>query len=120
MHFQRPPYDHDKIVYCSKGKLLDVVLDLRGHSKTYGKSLSFLLDENSHKGLYIPKGLAHGFAALEKGTIMTYLTSTEHRPDFDAGIRYDSFDFDWNIENPILSDRDLAFPSFHDFNTPFL
>jgi dTDP-4-dehydrorhamnose 3,5-epimerase len=119
MHFQLPPHDHDKIVYCSKGKLLDVVLDLRSNSKTFGKSMSFLIKENSFKGIYIPAGMAHGFASLEKGTIMTYLTSTEYHPDSDAGIRFDSFGFDWKIDNPILSDRDMTFPSFQDFNSPF-
>lgn len=119
MHFQLPPHDHQKLVYCNRGALIDVILDLRNGSPAYGKSAAFELTEQNHKALYIPTGIAHGFKVLKEKTMMTYLTGTEHAPQHDAGIRYDSFGFDWSEPDAILSPRDLDFPALANFESPF-
>lgn len=119
MHFQIPPHEHHKIVYCPQGCFLDVVLDLRTHSSTYGQSISCLLSATNHKALFIPKGCAHGFKSLDANTLTTYLVSSEYNPDADRGIAWDSFDFDWGIDQPTLSSRDAKFEAFKDFQSPF-
>ncbi len=119
MHFQIPPEDHVKLVYCNAGKLIDVILDIRKDSPTFGKSISVELSGTNYKSVYIPKGFAHGFETLEDHTIMTYLTSTEHSPTCDAGILYNSFGHQWKNENPIISNRDLEFSAFQTFKSPF-
>ena len=118
MHFQVPPHDHVKIVYCLKGVVQDVLLDLRP-GPTYGNSKSILLEESSPMMLIIPSGIAHGFKSLTNGSLMVYKTSTEYEPSHDAGIIWNSFDFDWKLSNPILSNRDTLHPKFEDFQTPF-
>ncbi len=119
MHFQKPPYDHIKMVYVPKGKVQDVVLDIRKTSKTYGKYFSIELSDNNCKALIIPKGLAHGFKSLEDGTIIVYMQTQGYAPHSDDGIKYDSFGFDWNIDNPIVSQRDLNLTKFDEYQTPF-
>lgn len=119
MHFQTPPHEHTKLVYVSRGAATDVIVDLRRHSPTYGQFVSSRLDENNGFMFLIPKGCAHGFLALENNTVMTYNQTTMYAPDNDGGIRYDSFGFDWKIDNPVMSDRDLKFPTLADFKSPF-
>ena len=102
MHFQLPPLAHTKLVYVSKGSILDVVVDLRKFSNTYGKSFSIRLDSMKSQYLYIPRGFAHGFLS------------------YDSGIAYDSIGFEWGVKSPIVSDRDLTFTKFEDFKSPFL
>lgn len=109
MHFQLPPFDHEKLVYVAKGQVLDVILDLRKNSKTKGKSISINLSEENGYSIYIPKGLAHGFKSLEDGTIMVYNVGTVYNQEADFGVRYNSFNFNWEIENPIISKRDKNF-----------
>jgi dTDP-4-dehydrorhamnose 3,5-epimerase len=119
MHFQTPPYDHEKLVYVPCGSILDVVLDLRKNSPTYGKSVSqHLNSENGHL-FYIPKGCAHGFLSLEDNTYVTYMQTSMYAPNNDEGVHYASFGFDWGVANPIVSERDQAFVSLADFDTPF-
>jgi len=120
MHFQLPPFEHDKVVYVPKGKVLDVVLDLRKGSSTYGKYYSMELSSLNSKVLIIPKGLAHGFKSLEDNTCVVYLQSSCYNISCDKAIKYDSFGFDWNCLNPILSQRDLISDNFDDFDSPFL
>ena len=121
MHFQVPPHEHDKLVFVVKGKIIDVVLDLRVNSKTYGLFEVFRLHENDGKVIYIPKGFAHGFRALEDNTIVAYLTSKEHSPEFDSGIRWDSFGYDWELDNEevIVSKKDSLLTPFNEFKSPF-
>lgn len=118
MHFQLPPHDHVKIVYCLVGSALDVLLDLR-LGPTYGKSFSITLNGDAPELLIIPKGIAHGFKSLTNDSLMVYKTSSEYAPDYDSGILWNSFNFDWGKSNPILSDRDKLHPRFNDFQTPF-
>jgi len=116
MHFQMPPHDHEKFVYVAKGTIRDVVVDLRKNSRTYKKFISVELSHENKKSIYIPKGLAHGFTALENDTITVYNVATEYNPKADMGIKFDSFGYNWNIENPILSERDLQFVSLEEFD----
>jgi dTDP-4-dehydrorhamnose 3,5-epimerase/CDP-3, 6-dideoxy-D-glycero-D-glycero-4-hexulose-5-epimerase len=119
MHFQIPPYDHCKLVTCLSGRVLDVILDLRKDSKTYGQVESFELSAETGQILYLPKGIAHGFLSLEDNSGMLYGTTKEHMPEADRGIKWDSFGFDWPYSNCVISDRDLSHPTFEEFNNPF-
>jgi dTDP-4-dehydrorhamnose 3,5-epimerase len=119
MHFQLPPHHHDKIVFCPHGAIQDVLVDLRRQSPTYGQHFAAELSAANHKAFYIPAGFAHGFKTLEDHTITYYLVSSEHSKEQDAGIMYNSFGMDWNLANPVISARDLAFPALTDFDSPF-
>lgn len=119
MHFQLPPHDHEKLVYVPKGEVLDVVLDLRKNSSTFGKCISVNLSSENKKSIFIPKGCAHGFKALANDTITVYNVATEYDPKADSGIKYDSFGFDWEVKNPIVSARDTSLDQFKQFNSPF-
>jgi dTDP-4-dehydrorhamnose 3,5-epimerase len=120
MHFQLPPDDHVKLVYCTYGKVLDVVVDIRNNSQTYGKSFSVELTEDNGNILYIPKGFAHGFKSLTDNSVVVYLTTKEYSPENDTGIRWDSFGFNWQVDNPILSERDKNFLPLSEFRSPFV
>lgn len=117
MHFQIPPFDSYKIVSCINGEILDVVLDLRKSSKTFGKYYSVKL--NNKQSIFIPKGFAHGFLSLEENTIVTYLQSKIYNKETDKGIYFNSFGFDWNIINPIINTRDEQLIEFKSFISPF-
>lgn len=121
MHFQLPPNDHDKLVFVPVGGIIDVVVDLRKNSATYKQFLSVELSASNKKSLFIPKGLAHGFKSLVDGTITVYNVSTEYNKEADTGIHYDSFGFDWQLTNPIISKRDKEFQDLKVFcgNNPF-
>lgn len=119
MHFQNPPMDHTKLVYVSMGIILDVVLDIRSNSESYGKYYSTVLNAKDGHALYIPRGFAHGFLALEDETIVNYAQTSCYSKEYDAGIRFDSFGFNWGIADPIISDRDMHFVAFKDFITYF-
>ena len=118
MHFQLPPDDHEKVVFCSAGSARDVMLDLRP-GKGYGKFVDIHLSGEEPGLLFMPKGIAHGYRALEDNTNMVYKTSSEYAPESDTGIFWNSFGYDWGPAVPILSDRDQLLPSFEDFKTPF-
>lgn len=118
LHFQIPPFDHDKIVHVIKGKITDLVLDIRKNSPSYGKTICTELDENKKQILFIPKGFAHGFHSLEDSVVL-YMQNTAYHAESDTGILYNSIHFSWNVTNPILSNRDLGFPRFENFNSPF-
>lgn len=112
MHFQLSPYDHSKLVYVTDGEILDVVVDVRPGSDTFGQYVSARLSSENAKSLYMSKGFAHGFLTLSEQATVVYLTTTVHSPEYDTGIRWDSFGFDWlGVEQPIISDRDKAFSS---------
>lgn len=120
MHFQIPPHAHHKIVYLSQGSALDVVVDIRPFSTTYLKTVSFNLDAKKPQAVFIPIGLAHGFLSKEDNTMMTYLTTHENFKETDAGVLYNSVDFDWgNTGNYIISDRDKAFPKVTEYTSTF-
>ena len=118
MHFQLPPNEHEKLVYVTEGKILDVILDLRKSSLTFGKYLSIELHEFG-SSLFIPKGCAHGFLTLSNTATVVYNVTSIYNTKSDTGILWNSFGFDWGINNPILSDRDQSFFSFAEINSPF-
>ncbi len=113
MHFQRSPCEHAKLVYVIEGEILDVTLDIRKNSNTFGKYFTTKLSEENLKSLYIGKGFAHGFLTLSKSAKVVYLTTTVHNYDLESGIHWDSFGFDWNVKNPIISERDADFASLN-------
>ena len=119
MHFQTPPQDHEKIVYCPVGAVCDVFLDIRKSSKTYGYFSKIELTADNGRVLFLPKGIAHGFLSLVDNSLMVYKTSTLYSPTNDAGIRWDSFGCDWGVEQPLLSARDGGFNCFSEFESPF-
>lgn len=119
MHFQTPPFAYQKLVYCSLGAIMDVMLDLRQGSSTYGRVFSVELSAENARAIYLPEGIAHGFLVTSKEAVVNYQVSSPYSAHHDHGVRWDSFGFDWNCEKPILSERDLKFPSFHDFKSPF-
>ena len=110
MHFQLPPMDHVKIVYC---------VDLRVGSPTYGQHVVFELCASKANSIYIPKGMAHGFFARSDEAIMVYKVSSVYSPEHDAGILWNSVGIPWPRMAPLLSARDKRFPSIENFNSPF-
>ena len=119
LHFQTPPAAHVKLISCLAGSVLDVVVDLRRGSPTFGKHAMFDLSAENASLLYVPVGLAHGFYTLSDSATVLYNVSTMHSPPNDTGIRWNSANIPWPDPNPILSPRDAAFPSFAQFKTPF-
>jgi dTDP-4-dehydrorhamnose 3,5-epimerase len=119
MHFQIPPHDHEKLVTCIHGKVLDVVVDLRKKSSTYNQVASFELSEENKMMLFIPRGCAHGFLSLQDNTTMFYKVSSEYSADHDKGILWSSINFKWPIKELIISERDRKHPKLKDFQTPF-
>lgn len=119
MHFQLPPHQHAKIVFCPVGAILDVALDLRKDSPTFGQAFSQILSSENNIAFYIPQGFAHGFKALTQGALTYYLVSSTYHPASDTGISYNSFGFDWECASPIMSERDAHFISFDNFLSPF-
>lgn len=119
MHFQVPPFDQGKIVSCLAGTVLDVVLDLRKKSPTFGKSIGMELSGENETTIFVPKGCAHGFYAFEDRTIVSYVVETHHHKDADRGILWNSFGYEWPSDKVILSERDQQFPPLQDFISPF-
>ena len=113
MHFQNVPGEHSKIISVLNGNILDVVLDLRKKSKTFGKYFHINLSEYSDLSIFIPVGFAHGFLSLENNTQVIYFVDSDYNPELDTGIRYNSFGYDWKIKDPILSERDMNFNEFN-------
>lgn len=121
MHFQLPPSDHEKLVYVPLGSIVDVVVDLRKKSQTYKQFIAIELSAANRKSIFIPKGLAHGFKSMEDNTITVYNVATEYDAAADQGILYDSFGFDWQSAEAIMSSRDKEFMTLVRFceNNPF-
>ena len=119
MHFQTPPHDHIKLIYVPKGKILDVVLDLRKESPTYGQHVSKELSEANKTMMYIPRGCAHGFLSLEEDSCTMYLQETIRNAESENGIHFNSFGMNWTTENPIVSTRDQEFCNLSEFKSPF-
>ena len=119
MHFQCSPYSQRKIVTVLNGSILDVVVDIRKNSKTYGKCFQIELRAHDGNALLISDGLAHGFLSLSDDTIILYIANKEYSSKHEGGIRYDSFGFNWHVDAPIVSIRDEELEEFGDFKTPF-
>ena len=122
LHFQRPPFEQTKLVRCVSGKILDVAVDLRTNSKTYGKSFSIELSSENNKQLFVPKGFAHGFQVLSETAIVNYKVDNFYNSKSDSGIIWNDKDLliDWKLDiKPILSDKDLKLESFKNLKSPF-
>jgi dTDP-4-dehydrorhamnose 3,5-epimerase/CDP-3, 6-dideoxy-D-glycero-D-glycero-4-hexulose-5-epimerase len=119
MHFQTPPFDHVKLVNVLQGAILDVVVDIRKKSPTYKHYFSTELNDKDGRFLYIPKGFAHGFKALTDDTIVEYNQTSEYNKEYDCGILWNSFGFDWQTLNPIISERDSNFQVLNNYSPPF-
>ncbi len=120
LHFQLPPHDHEKLVYCTDGGVLDVVVDLRVGSPAYGKHVIVELTAEKANMIYIPRGLAHGFYVTTQSATMLYKVATQYAQSHDTGILWNSAGIDWPDPNPVLSSRDKIFSAFSDFKSPFL
>ena len=110
MHYQVCEYSHEKLITCLRGKILDVIVDVRPNSKYFNKPVSHILSEENPQALLIGKGYAHGYLSLSENTVVSYLTSTVYAPKFDCGVLWSSIDFKWPIRDPILSERDKLHP----------
>ncbi|MEE9349429.1 MAG: dTDP-4-dehydrorhamnose 3,5-epimerase [Flavobacteriaceae bacterium] len=121
LHFQKPPFSQDKLVRVIKGSVLDVVVDLRKDSSTYGKHFAIKLSAKNKKQLFVPKGFAHGFLTLKKNTLFSYKCSAYYNVASEVGI--DCFDenlaIDWPIKNVKLSIKDENGLKFSSFESPF-
>jgi dTDP-4-dehydrorhamnose 3,5-epimerase len=120
LHFQLPPEECIKIVYCIDGEVMDVVVDLRIGSPTYGKYEMFNLNDRVANIIYIPIGLAHGFYTKSKTATVMYKVSKSYSPDCDTGIYWDSAEIPWPTKTPIISTRDSEFMSLDNFQSPFI
>ena len=121
LHFQNPPYAQDKLVRVVKGSVLDIAVDLRKKSPTYGEHFKILLSAENKKQFFIPKGFAHGFVALEEGTIFAYKCSEYYHAESEESIIWNDTDLniDWGIDKPLISDRDAGAQKFVNFVTKF-
>ncbi|MFL2612349.1 MAG: dTDP-4-dehydrorhamnose 3,5-epimerase [Flavobacteriaceae bacterium] len=124
LHFQKPPFDQAKLVRCVKGKVLDVAVDIRKGSKTYGKYIAIELSSENNKQLFVPRGFAHGFLVLSESAIFAYKVDNVYAPDYDAGIYWNDpiLNIPWVInESEIrVSEKDSKLSSFSRFKSPFV
>ena len=120
LHFQLPPHDHAKMVYCTAGHVLDVAVDLRLQSPTYGQFVCIELSAAQGNIVYLDSGLAHGFYTRSETATLIYNVTSVYAPAYDAGIRWDSIGIPWPDSTPLLSDRDKTFPALAEFQTPFI
>lgn len=123
LHFQRPPYTQSKLVRCVSGAVLDVAVDIRQGSPTYGQHVAVELTAENHRQFFIPKGFAHGFAVLSETAVFQYKCDEFYHPEADAGISIldESLGIDWRIpmDKAILSDKDTRHGMLADFQSPF-
>ena len=123
LHFQRPPFAQSKLVRCVKGRVLDVAIDIRKGSPTYGQHVAVELSEDNHRQFFVPRGFAHGFVVLSETAIFQYKCDNFYAPEADGGINIkdDTLKIDWQIsmEKAILSEKDLKHLCLKDFESPF-
>lgn len=122
LHFQRPPFTQSKLVRCVKGAVLDVAVDIRKGSPTYGQHVAVELTEENHRQFFVPKGMAHGFCVLSDEAVFQYKCDEFYHPEADGGISIldDSLGIDWKIKDKaILSEKDTKHPLLKDFESPF-
>lgn len=123
LHFQCPPYTQSKLVRCVKGRVLDVAVDIRKGSPTYGQHVAVELTEDNHRQFFIPRGFAHGFSVLSESAVFQYKCDNFYAPEADGGINIkdESLNIDWQIpmSSAILSEKDLKHACLKDFDSPF-
>jgi dTDP-4-dehydrorhamnose 3,5-epimerase len=123
LHFQKPPFEQAKLVRCIEGEVLDVAVDIRKNSKTYGEQVAVLLSGENKRQLFVPRGFAHGFLVLSDTATFAYKVDNRYAPEFDAGIRWNDkkLNIQWGIEDSIVkvSEKDAELPFFLEFESPF-
>ena len=121
LHFQNPPFAQGKLVRVLKGSVLDIAVDIRENSPTYGKYFSIHLSEENKTMLWIPPGFAHGFSTLEDNTIFSYKCSGVYNKESEGSLMWNDTDLniDWKIKNPIISEKDQNSELFSNFKTQF-
>jgi dTDP-4-dehydrorhamnose 3,5-epimerase len=123
LHFQKPPFDQAKLVRCIEGRVIDVAVDIREGSPTYGKHVAVELTGENKRQLFVPRGFAHGFSVLSNTAVFAYKVDSAYAPEYDSGIKYDDIDLNinWGLtDNEIqLSVKDKTLPSFKDLKSPF-
>lgn len=123
LHFQKPPYSQSKLVRCVKGSVLDVAIDIRKGSSTYGKHVAIELSAENHLQFFIPKGFAHGYAVLSKEAIFQYKCDEFYTPQSEGGIQLmdESLGINWPIsaDDAILSDKDKKYPKLSEITSDF-
>jgi len=123
LHFQKPPFNQAKLVRCIEGKVMDVAVDIRKGSPTYGKHVAVELSGENKRQLFVPRGFAHGFSVLSESAVFAYKVDNTYAPESDSGIRYDDqeLNIDWRLtkEEVQLSEKDKNLSFFKDFDSPF-
>ena len=123
LHFQKPPFEQAKLVRCIKGKIIDVAVDIRKGSPTYGKHVAIELTGENKRQLFVPRGFAHGFSVLSETAVFAYKVDNIYAPESDAGIKYDDkkLNIDWGLskEDVQLSEKDKNLSFFKDLDSPF-
>ncbi len=123
LHFQKPPYAQSKLVRVVEGRVLDVAVDIRRNSPTYGQHVAIELTADNHRQLFLPQGMAHGFAVLSETAVFQYKCDNLYHPESEGAIAWNdpTLAIDWYLPaaDVILSDKDKNHPSFHEFVTPF-
>ena len=121
LHFQKPPFAQGKLVRVMQGSVLDVAVDIRKSSSTYGEWVAVELTQQNKWMYWVPPGFAHGFAALEDNTVFFYKCTNVYNKEAEGSILWNdpTLDISWNISNPTLTDRDLQSPLFEGFESPF-
>jgi dTDP-4-dehydrorhamnose 3,5-epimerase len=124
LHFQKPPYDQAKLVRCIEGRVMDVAVDIRKGSPTYGKHVAIELSGENKRQLFVPRGFAHGFLVLSNSAIVSYKVDSSYAPTYDAGIRWDDsiLNIQWGVSESevIVSEKDVKLPFFSELKTPFI
>jgi len=123
LHFQKPPYEQAKLVRCIEGEVLDVAVDIRKNSKTYGQHVAVLLSGENKRQLFVPRGFAHGFLVISETATFAYKVDNSYAPEFDAGIRWNDneLNIQWDMEDSevMISAKDAELPFFLEFESPF-
>ncbi len=121
LHFQAPPFDQGKLVRVSRGKVIDIIVDIRKSSPTFGQNISVELSDTNFKQLWVPPGFAHGFSVLEDFTIFQYKCTKYYEKSSEGGLHFNdpALGLNWGVSNPIVSEKDLLLPYFKDFYSPF-
>ena len=123
LHFQKPPFTQAKLVRCIEGEVLDVAVDIRKNSKTYGKHVAVLLSGENKRQLFVPRGFAHGFLVLSHSATFAYKVDNTYAPDHDAGLHWNDkeLNIQWGMEDNevIVSEKDAGLPFFSKFESPF-
>jgi len=122
LHFQKPPFEQAKLVRCIEGEVLDVAVDIRKNSKTYGEHVAVILSGENKRQLFVPRGFAHGFLVLSDSATFAYKVDNTYAPDHDAGIRWNDkeLNIQWVVDSVVkVSAKDAELPFFLEFESPF-